>query len=984
MCPLPGLFTDLPGLVSTRVDYHADADEYDLTAMVPTGPIYESQFDVPFLGTLNNLIDAHLTFHEYLRMGDWHPQSLQGHMQATLLDYDLFEHDWEMSLPEGADLSYRCDAFEIQYATYGQSLFSDEWAWEVFDTTLWQGFVGPVPVRVVGSLDVGLGVDVNADVVIVVRDTEPVVTLDVWINPAITGWAAGEIRVEILFGLASASVRLRPSITIELPIHGYLDDTLNLQVSVDDCYRLRLDVRVRACAIFCYTSPWIEIFNCNFSCPGEEDGCALGLNSRAGQPPPDDELPSDLKYPSIAIAPDGSKTMVVYIKDSDVDPGVYRPDPHFALDTGTGYSAPASIQPADQYSQRDTSVVFLSNASALAVWTQGRLTHAEEEALPLTPEGANTGFKNSDIFYSQWSTVAGWAAPQALLEDTTPNPLIPDGRPAVAAGPGANSAWVAWVRSDNEDMLVTTGPQAGEVILSGMSIYARRIVDGLPSGPAIKLSNDDVVPNQYADIQPTVAVSPAGNTVLVVWVRDLDSDFNTSTDRLLMYAVWFAGMWYAPAPVTDPAELPGVLMPSIALSSDFDGMLTFTVRETNPAGTPAGEGNKDIVYAMQIIGASFQPAVPLTHGPTATQRPVYGRDPVARYLDSAHAAIVFRSFDGFGRDGGDGELAVASIDLSQPTPVWAFARDLTNDNYRDWDIAAAVDPAGQIRTIRDSAGGDPAFDSLLAQDIPTGPDVDIQSLEFDSPHIPAGSLVSLTVRVANAGLRTAGPTPPPNTILRVGRLVGDVFQEIAATPFTFDAAPGTALAFRYEDLDYASSEPQTWRAIVEPISGEYDTTNNVADVVLGVLPPVNMACVPVFDGGPSKVGLTWANAESYQEILIDRNGRLIARLAGDAESYVDNRVAPGTHEWSVRGRIASGVSAAAAATCTSEVPRRGDLNCSGEVGFGDINPFVLILSNPAAWQAAYPGCPLLNGDINGDGSVNFADINPFVALLSGG
>jgi hypothetical protein len=63
---------------------------------------------------------------------------------------------------------------------------------------------------------------------------------------------------------------------------------------------------------------------------------------------------------------------------------------------------------------------------------------------------------------------------------------------------------------------------------------------------------------------------------------------------------------------------------------------------------------------------------------------------------------------------------------------------------------------------------------------------------------------------------------------------------------------------------------------------------------------------------------------------------------------------------------------------------RGDLNCDGSINFGDINPFVLILSDPAAWQQTYPGCPFLDGDINGDGRVNFGDINPFVALLSGG
>ncbi len=64
-------------------------------------------------------------------------------------------------------------------------------------------------------------------------------------------------------------------------------------------------------------------------------------------------------------------------------------------------------------------------------------------------------------------------------------------------------------------------------------------------------------------------------------------------------------------------------------------------------------------------------------------------------------------------------------------------------------------------------------------------------------------------------------------------------------------------------------------------------------------------------------------------------------------------------------------------------PRPGDLNCDGAVDFGDINPFVLILTDPGAWQAEFPGCPAANGDVNGDGAVDFADINPFVALLGG-
>ncbi len=65
-------------------------------------------------------------------------------------------------------------------------------------------------------------------------------------------------------------------------------------------------------------------------------------------------------------------------------------------------------------------------------------------------------------------------------------------------------------------------------------------------------------------------------------------------------------------------------------------------------------------------------------------------------------------------------------------------------------------------------------------------------------------------------------------------------------------------------------------------------------------------------------------------------------------------------------------------------PAYGDLNCDGAVNFADINPFVLALSNPSAYEATFPDCDIMDGDINEDGTLNFGDINPFVALLTGG
>jgi hypothetical protein len=83
---------------------------------------------------------------------------------------------------------------------------------------------------------------------------------------------------------------------------------------------------------------------------------------------------------------------------------------------------------------------------------------------------------------------------------------------------------------------------------------------------------------------------------------------------------------------------------------------------------------------------------------------------------------------------------------------------------------------------------------------------------------------------------------------------------------------------------------------------------------------------------------------------------------------------------------ANGVPGEYGSDCTPNdcPPNLGDLNCDGAVNFGDINPFVMYLSDYATWQQTYPGCNPRNGDVNGDGDYpSFGDINPFVALLVG-
>ena len=61
-----------------------------------------------------------------------------------------------------------------------------------------------------------------------------------------------------------------------------------------------------------------------------------------------------------------------------------------------------------------------------------------------------------------------------------------------------------------------------------------------------------------------------------------------------------------------------------------------------------------------------------------------------------------------------------------------------------------------------------------------------------------------------------------------------------------------------------------------------------------------------------------------------------------------------------------------------------DLNCDGFVNNFDIDPFVLAVTDPAAYQQAFPNCNINAADTNRDGLINNFDIDSFVVCLTQG
>ena len=56
--------------------------------------------------------------------------------------------------------------------------------------------------------------------------------------------------------------------------------------------------------------------------------------------------------------------------------------------------------------------------------------------------------------------------------------------------------------------------------------------------------------------------------------------------------------------------------------------------------------------------------------------------------------------------------------------------------------------------------------------------------------------------------------------------------------------------------------------------------------------------------------------------------------------------------------------------------------CDGVVNNFDIDPFVLAITNEAAYRDAFPNCTPWNGDLDRSSAINNFDIEPFVNCLA--
>jgi len=138
-------------------------------------------------------------------------------------------------------------------------------------------------------------------------------------------------------------------------------------------------------------------------------------------------------------------------------------------------------------------------------------------------------------------------------------------------------------------------------------------------------------------------------------------------------------------------------------------------------------------------------------------------------------------------------------------------------------------------------------------------------------------------------------------------------------------------------------DPVRIRVVLDPNPIDREPSNNSKECLFGAPAPLNVVCEPfrVDEASPDlSVSLTWTNTAVYDEVMIYRDGSMLASLPGSSSVFVDSYPPDGEVEYEVRGRMGASKSKRTAISCCigcSEKPQfvRGDADGNRQLQLTD-------------------------------------------------
>lgn len=1005
--------------------------------------------------------------------GKWYDEDATGGMSGNTLGNDLqgepLQVKGSVHTVPGSGGGAILGTQDLPYYEWchQEEIFKNKFSTTLFESIIYTGTIGPVPVTVWASI--GLGLDFLIEAYAYVK-VSPFAVLDGGnyletyfdLYSQIDISIPCEVRADILAGLASIAMRLRPEATFKL--QPYFDLKFPQYASpVIDYYLgafFSLYFEIEACIqtfIFgeqCFSPGEItlidheEIFPTHGTQPqrppcsegggglarGEERGEGAGVLTITGY--------ETAVAPVTLISPDRATVVDIWVKELQ---GTLL---QMRVNEVPVKSSPLALG----FYLIDPSAAFVSNGAAMVAWTQP--AHAlDPEDLPEDKEDpeylikVNENAATAEIRVATLHNHAGaWglfdASPRAIdLLDDPAGVAEPDwradGKPSVAGDLSSGEALVAWVRYDTHEFMVKDGvteanlpcPE-GQICLCGgfppkpcdlykttvprfrpqiekTAIFVRRVgftTEVVQPGNQT-VANSEVRSQAFKisppgiNIEPSISTAPSGEKSYCVWLHDPTHEdlLESNRGRQILLSIYTKNMadlddpaqWSAPqGALAAPDDYPALLEPRIYLKGNDQGLLVFTALDKTAPVRDSGLGVGRYLYGVRleggVLGEPFR-----VHGKCFKRQYGYGVnmsidipdliDPLSKLKwKNPEWVMVFQELGEVGTRTGSGNVKVTT--LAPGSETWSPPVNLTPDANIHSNVTGLVGPAG-VHTVH-LDGGPASFQAFLGRgaglgaakefvvsDTPLAPDPAITGCRLDFPFASPGSEVTATIEVSNDGLIStpvAEDTGASALALEVV-LVDDGGREtITARATVPELEPGekTRLDIGVE----MPLDPVRFRAQLLPGPRDLDRTNNVRECPLGAPPPMDFACETVTYTDVSEEGeerataavlLSWSNPVVYDEVLIYRDGRLIAGLPGRCSRWIDSETRSGVHGYAIRGRILVSKSLRAECTLDVVVPEP-----SGELRRGDVdgNSIVNITDPIALLGYLYlgsrePGCP---------------------------
>ncbi|MCK4305697.1 MAG: hypothetical protein KAY24_15775, partial [Candidatus Eisenbacteria sp.] len=465
---------------------------------------------------------------------------------------------------------------------------------------------------------------------------------------------------------------------------------------------------------------------------------ARGGVFRAPRPPeifPDPDL----------TAGSGDKVVVVWVSDRDPNPEAVNPEVYSMFRSGNTWSDPSPVT-SNALFETNPVVAYLPDGLPMALWTQNNLAQRDSASFAATLE-------NQEIYCSLWSAEdSTWSE---AVEITTDDPgQLGDGMVQGAFG-ADNVGLCVWVRTTDDDLETRTD----------WEIFFASWIDSTAWSPPDPITNDAA-----ADCSPNVAILPDGRG-LAVWLRDDDTDFSTTDDTHIVYAIWDGTTWTPPSALSTSGSIKQD--PRLAVTPSGRAMVTW-METVAFADSAKADSVRVIISDPGVTGwGPIQTAVGSDH---FLQRP---QPHVARVRDSEIAMVAWRGHDGY-----DGDLFASMLDLSEPLAEWTEPTAILSDTLTDWMATSAIDSLGNalffsVKTDWSDGRGRPAVgtmtdglsfmakgvkpnlefgDELNFGALPVAPDLDLRgeniwfTVDEDTVlYAGEGDLIEVHARVINAG-----------------------------------------------------------------------------------------------------------------------------------------------------------------------------------------------------------------------------------------